>query len=86
MSQPRTIHDFGGFPRELFEVQYPAPGNPALAVDIKQKLSQGEVELDYSEWGLDHGAWSVIKHIYPKPNKSSNRQANRPRKSFPFFP
>lgn len=66
MSQPRTIHDFGGFPRELFEVQYPAPGNPALAVDIKQKLSQGEVELDYSEWGLDHGAWSVIKHIYPK--------------------
>lgn len=65
MPQPRTIHDFGGFPRELFEVQYSAPGNPELAKEIKQSIIQQNVELDNKEWGLDHGAWSVIKHIYP---------------------
>jgi len=68
MPQPRTIHDFGGFPRELFEVQYPAPGNPTLAEEIKKQLEQTAIELDYSEWGLDHGTWSVVKHIYPKAN------------------
>lgn len=68
MSQPRTIHDFGGFPRELFEVEYPAPGNPALAEELKKQLEQTAIELDYSDWGLDHGTWSVVKHIYPKAN------------------
>ena len=64
MENPRTIHDFGGFPRELFQVQYPAPGNPELAKETQQIVTTTEVGLD-SNWGLDHGAWSVIKHMYP---------------------
>lgn len=65
MEKPRTIHDFGGFPRPLYEVQYPAPGDPALAADTKKLISRSEVIPDAS-WGLDHGAWSVIMHLYPK--------------------
>lgn len=65
MEHPKTIHDFGGFPRELFEVQYPAPGSPQLAKQTKDLLTATEVALD-SRWGLDHGAWSVLKHFYPK--------------------
>lgn len=65
MEHPKTIHDFGGFPRELFEVQYPAPGSPELAKQTKDLLAPTDVALD-TRWGLDHGAWSVIKHFYPK--------------------
>lgn len=65
MSQPATIHDFGGFPKELFEVQYPAPGSPELAKQTKDLITTTEVGLD-EKWGLDHGAWSVIKHLYPE--------------------
>lgn len=65
MEMPRTIHDFGGFPTELYEVQYPAPGSPDLANVTKEVLLPAVVESDY-QWGLDHGAWSVIKHLYPK--------------------
>lgn len=68
MSNPNTIHDFGGFPRALYEVQYPAAGNPELATQIKNQIKLSEIGLDYSDWGLDHGAWSVIKHLYPKAN------------------
>ncbi len=64
MSNPRTIHDFGGFPKVLYEVQYPAPGSPVLAKATQQFITKTTVELD-EKWGLDHGAWSVIKHIYP---------------------
>lgn len=67
MQQPRTIHDFGGFPKALYEVQYPAPGSPELASEVKQTITSTEVGLD-ERWGLDHGAWSVIKHLYPKAN------------------
>lgn len=62
MEKPKTIHDFGGFPKELYEVQYPAPGNPELAKEVKSKVKKTEVGLDVN-WGLDHGAWSVVKHL-----------------------
>lgn len=65
MDKPKTIHDFGGFPKALYEVQYPAPGSPQLAAATKDLLAPVPVSLDES-WGLDHGAWSVIKHLYPK--------------------
>ncbi|HPK09783.1 MAG TPA: 4,5-DOPA dioxygenase extradiol [Saprospiraceae bacterium] len=64
MNNPRTIHDFGGFPQALFDVQYPAPGSPELAQQTKNIVTNTEVGLD-QKWGLDHGAWSVIKHLYP---------------------
>jgi 4,5-DOPA dioxygenase extradiol len=68
MESPRTIHDFGGFPKELFEQQYPAPGAPALAREIAASLSAPPVGLDEREWGFDHGAWSVLKPMFPLAN------------------
>ena len=65
MDKPQTIHDFGGFPKELFAVQYPAPGSPELAIETKQSVTSVTIGLD-EKWGLDHGAWSVIRNIYPK--------------------
>ena len=62
---PRTIHDFGGFPKELYQVQYPAPGNVPLAGRVQELLAPLAVTLDES-WGLDHGTWSVLKHVFPK--------------------
>jgi len=67
MKMPRTIHDFGGFPQALFDVQYPAHGSPELAAETKKILEPVHVDLD-EHWGLDHGAWSVIKHLYPDAN------------------
>jgi 4,5-DOPA dioxygenase extradiol len=65
MPKPKTIHDFGAFPKALFDVRYPAPGDPALAAEIADTLAPTPVRLDTS-WGLDHGAWSVLVHVYPK--------------------
>lgn len=64
MEKPPTIHDFGGFPRALYEVQYPAPGSPELARETREMVKSTHVHAD-DNWGLDHGAWSVIKHMYP---------------------
>jgi 4,5-DOPA dioxygenase extradiol len=66
MAKPRTIHDFGGFPQELFDQQYPAPGAPDAAKAISEGIQAPPVGLDEKEWGLDHGAWSVLKPMFPK--------------------
>lgn len=69
MVRPRTIHDFGGFPKALFEVQYPAPGSREIAELVQTVVSIPQIEAndsgDADEWGLDHGTWSVLKHLYP---------------------
>lgn len=65
MPAPRTIHDFGGFPQELFEVKYPAPGHPELALRVQDLLAPFTVGLD-QRWGLDHGTWSVLCHVFPE--------------------
>src|SRR3954465_7702136 len=65
MATPPTIHDFGGFPRALHELSYPAPGDPALAEELRDLLAPTQVGLDQN-WGLDHGSWSVLVHVYPE--------------------
>ena len=65
MALPKTIHDFYGFPQELFNVQYPAPGSPELAQEIQTLIHLPQIHLDESNWGLDHGTWSVLRHLYP---------------------
>jgi 4,5-DOPA dioxygenase extradiol len=67
MDFPQTIHDFGGFPEELFAVQYPAPGNPALAKETASLIHTANVDLSH-DWGLDHGTWTIVRHMYPKAN------------------
>ncbi|MEA5428901.1 4,5-DOPA dioxygenase extradiol [Arcicella sp. DC25W] len=67
MEKPRTIHDFGGFPKALFDVQYPAIGSPAIAEETQKLITKTDVHLDH-DWGLDHGTWTIIRHIYPKAN------------------
>lgn len=64
MENPNTIHDFGGFPQALFEVQYPAKGSPAIAQETVQLIHSTQVGLNH-DWGLDHGTWTVVRHLYP---------------------
>ncbi|MGV3639353.1 MAG: 4,5-DOPA dioxygenase extradiol, partial [Adhaeribacter sp.] len=64
MDFPQTIHDFGGFPQALFDVQYPAPGHPDLAKETAALVHSAQVELDH-DWGLDHGTWTIVRHMYP---------------------
>ena len=67
MDFPKTIHDFGGFPEALYQVQYPAPGNPDLAKETASLIHTTQVELDH-DWGLDHGTWTIVRHMYPDAN------------------
>jgi len=64
MDNPRTIHDFGGFPKALYELEYPAKGSPELALEVAELIATSTVSLDH-EWGLDHGTWTVVRQMYP---------------------
>ncbi len=66
MPQPKTIHDFYGFPQALFDIQYPAPGSPETAQMIRETIKNSKVHADTEMWGLDHGTWAILRHIYPK--------------------
>ncbi len=65
MEKPKTIHDFYGFPKALFDIQYPAPGLPKLANDLSREIAEPNISIDMEKWGLDHGTWSVLRHIFP---------------------
>jgi 4,5-DOPA dioxygenase extradiol len=66
MAQPKTIHDFSGFPEDLYQIQYPAPGSPLLAQQISVETIDPQIGVDPDQWGLDHGAWSVLLHVFPQ--------------------
>lgn len=65
MLRPKTLHDFYGFPDQLYQIQYPAPGDPILAEEVRSLLKDEQVVLDDTDWGLDHGTWSVLRHLFP---------------------
>ena len=65
MEKPKTIHDFYGFPKELFDVQYPALGAPQMALNVSNAIKEPSIGIENNKWGLDHGTWSVLKHIFP---------------------
>lgn len=68
MKTPKTIHDFHGFPQELFDIQYSAPGSPEMAKLIRDTILDPPIQVDFENWGLDHGVWSILRHLYPQAN------------------